>query len=318
MRSLFMILLFRHKSLVLSLSGHSRRTLNTSTRVTLGMKIPSFFGGDFAGHSATISPTTGKVIPVPEYLVPESMVEWGQIPSSLECITSEDYVEDDSLTLERRTIIVLPEVGCGIDNLETQSKCENFKLENAEQFDFGKAEMGVLYQKGQSGQKYRRLDVTINEKVPFLDSDCANESFLSRIRLTINIDPSSNQIQSPINLVKERKTSDQSSRGQIADGGGLDARTVTSLIGKANVNKPFTDRKVLSFEEVSGEGSQFFQTFMLPGHVLVEYDDPMRVSPWRLKISFFNQMEDATLVVIGSTTFSLCERGEHKIEFGSH
>lgn len=40
----------------------------------------SILGGDFAGQSATFSGIDGKLIPVPEYYVPESMIEWGQIP----------------------------------------------------------------------------------------------------------------------------------------------------------------------------------------------------------------------------------------------
>lgn len=40
----------------------------------------NILGGDFAGQSATFSGIDGKLIPVPEYYVPESMIEWGQIP----------------------------------------------------------------------------------------------------------------------------------------------------------------------------------------------------------------------------------------------
>ena len=177
--------------------------------------------------------------------------------------------------------------------------------------------MGILYQQCQSGQKYRRLDVAIGEKKPVLDSDCDGETFLPRIRLTINMDQSSNQIKSPIDIVKERKTSVQSSRGQIADGGGLDARTVTSLIGKSNVNKPFTDRNVLSFEEASEESSTFLHTFVLPGNVLLEYDDPVSDSPWRLKVSLLDQVDSGPFDIIGSTTFTTLEQGDYKIEFGT-
>ena len=33
----------------------------------------------------------GELVPVPERLVPPSMVEWGAIPPCLETLTSEDY-----------------------------------------------------------------------------------------------------------------------------------------------------------------------------------------------------------------------------------
>ena len=38
-------------------------------------------GGDWAGLSATFDPASGALVPVPEHLVPASMVEWGDVPS---------------------------------------------------------------------------------------------------------------------------------------------------------------------------------------------------------------------------------------------
>ena len=52
----------------------------------------SLMGGDYAGLSATFSAITGELIPVPEYLVPKVLLEWGQGPSCLEVIVSEDVV----------------------------------------------------------------------------------------------------------------------------------------------------------------------------------------------------------------------------------
>ncbi len=49
-------------------------------------------GGDYAGLHATFSSVCpGELVPVPERLVPPSMVEWGAIPPCLETLTSEDY-----------------------------------------------------------------------------------------------------------------------------------------------------------------------------------------------------------------------------------
>ena len=82
---------------------------------------------------------------MPERLVPPSMVEWGAIPPCLETLTSEDYWiavvvgdenDDDendndgggggsSPLLTRTVVTVLPEVGCGIDNLEVTRRSED-------------------------------------------------------------------------------------------------------------------------------------------------------------------------------------------------
>ena len=50
-------------------------------------------GGDFAGlHATFASVCPGELVPVPERLVPPSMVEWGAIPHCLETLTSEDWI----------------------------------------------------------------------------------------------------------------------------------------------------------------------------------------------------------------------------------
>ena len=54
-------------------------------------------GGDFAGYVGKFSPSDGALIPLPLYLVPEDLREWGQEPSSLEILVSEETTksEDD-------------------------------------------------------------------------------------------------------------------------------------------------------------------------------------------------------------------------------
>ena len=79
-------------------------------------------GGDFAGLKATFS-ASGKFLPIPEYLVPAELLEWGQEPSSLEVLVSE---EAKGKEWERQIISVLPAIGCAIDNLETQKSCDTF------------------------------------------------------------------------------------------------------------------------------------------------------------------------------------------------
>jgi len=48
-------------------------------------------------------------------------------------------------------------------------------------------------------------------------------------------------LEKPIRVVSERRTSPTSTRGSIASGGGLDAAAVSRLVGVENINKPFTE-----------------------------------------------------------------------------
>ncbi|VEU34756.1 unnamed protein product [Pseudo-nitzschia multistriata] len=91
----------------------------------------------FAGHLAEFSPADGSLLPVPLRLVPEELVAWGQAPKTLEILVSEAIeaeTETETKTLtgpapekcgapsrffRRRTVTVLPAVGCGLDSLDT-------------------------------------------------------------------------------------------------------------------------------------------------------------------------------------------------------
>jgi len=275
----------------------------------------SVYGGDFAGQSATFSPSNGKVILVPEHLVPSSMVEWGQIPSCLETITSEDPIilEEDNDDLhktvrqknfERNSVQIMPEVGCGLDNLDTM-KLKEF-IRKYEEFHFDKLGLdGVSV--GTSFIRKNRLEIV------FCFINQGEDHNMERIRVGINLSPNTKiQIKSPIDVIKERKTSSQSSQGKIADGGGLDARTVSSLIGRDNANKPFSEGKGIDYStltgdwkvytmdensviknEVEGRDIQFWnmdkdeqetsiQRLSLPGNVIVKFGG----SPLLLETSF--------------------------------
>ena len=59
-----------------------------------------------------------------------------------------------------------------------------------------------------------------------------------------------NMIEKPIIVVQECQTSTISSKGKIAEGRGLDARTVTTLIGKENKNRPFNDEQAFKLKEI--------------------------------------------------------------------
>jgi hypothetical protein len=82
-------------------------------------------GGDFAGKAATFNPADGSLIDIPDYLIPEALIEWGQAPKCLDILVSEDIDEE---LLVRSTVTVLPGTGCSIDNLETVKVTDDIDL----------------------------------------------------------------------------------------------------------------------------------------------------------------------------------------------
>ena len=319
-------------------------------------QITSIYGGDYAGQSATFSPITGKLIPVPEHYVPDSMIEWGQIPSCLEVIVSEDIIPNDddggtgndcSMSLSRNTVQVMPEVGCGLDNLDTMKLKENIPL-NLEEGSSSSIELEVKNDGNDNVDVYKvassttyvqekskhRVECIFTTPAPATatatatleNGDNSSQHQQSRIRIGVNFFPNKMELKSPIDIVKERKTSNSSSKGTIADGGGLDARTVTRLIGKDNSNRPLCEKNdEINYEKVivgswnviacnnsskddnnvaentvvvvdrHGDSSandketKTITTLSLPGNVIVQYGG----SPFTLEISFVvNQLGD--------------------------
>jgi hypothetical protein len=183
-------------------------------------------GGDFAGLQAKFSPSDGSLIPIPEYLIPKALVEWGQEPTVLEVLVSEEKDEDEDAFLKRQTITVFPAIGCGIDNLETQKSQESFPKE--------------LSHWSQHSDSAAALDTTLSSS----EGSCLHktetifslpDSHRIRVGLTLKVqkmnDGVSHEIQSPIVIYLERQTSATSSHGTRADGGGLDGRTISNLLG---------------------------------------------------------------------------------------
>ncbi len=290
------------------------------------------YGGEYAGLSATFSPTSGELIPVPEYYVPESMVEWGQIPSCFEVIVSEECLlkegenngrddgeyRDEYDGASRWTVQVMPEVGCGLDNLDTM------KTQKYISFDKSSSH-GLIGDRGTPlGISVSSVFINDENRVECIftvensnvdkDKDGENDSdmvIMKRTRIGINLFPNNQQIKSPIEIVKERKVSNKSSGGTIADGGGLDARTVSRLVGQSNSNRPFSEGKGIDLEkdmvglwtvhknsdrnksdetiEVDrdvqywGDNDDHTKTLSLPGNVIIRYSgSPLSI----LEISF--------------------------------
>lgn len=194
-------------------------------------------GGDYAGYSATFCRKSGELIPVPEHLVPESMIEWGDIPSHLETLTSEN--ESGENVTVRTTTIVLPEVGCGIDNLETTKK-EKILVADSTQWQLYVSDKNnqiatIDELKSAHQVELETIFQTAAEEVT--DENGKTITYPRRIRISFSVDTSTRSLTSDISIQVERQLSKRSSSGikwtgEQYNSGGLDARTVVNDIGK--------------------------------------------------------------------------------------
>jgi hypothetical protein len=244
-------------------------------------------GGDFAGQAATFNPADGSLIDIPDYLIPAALIEWGQAPKCLEVLVSEDI---DKERLVRSTITVLPDTGCSIDNLETVKVTDDIDLSTL----WGEDSNVVALQYSTSDEELRV------ETIFGLENGY-------RMRVAIDLVPHETvfAIQSPMVLVLERRTSASSSGGTLADGGGLDGRTVSILLGE-RLRKGVTFAQQEPLEE--SYDSQGIQFVSLPGNVSIAYgwlsDDE-----WVLQVGHIQEGTNTRRVV--SRQFSMAgEEGE--------
>jgi len=180
---------------------------------------------------------------------------------------SELQKTDESFTrnpyLSRVEVEVMPEVGCGLDNLDTMKKVTNITLGSVEVLhSFESFPLNGLLVLSQTkevrpssqhhGEKLYNINfeyVSLSEKF-LIENDDDTRSSCNRLRLNFVFNPLRNSIINQINLVRERRVCDKTTRGTIADDGGLDARTVTQLIGNAKFNaKDLEDCCIVSNEE---------------------------------------------------------------------
>jgi len=225
-----------------------------ATSSSTSKNVEALIGGDFAGYMGTFSPRDGSLIPIPTYLVPSALLEWGQEPSSLEVIVSEEECNSDSsdecVLLKRQTITALPAIGCGVDNLETTKSQQVFATNATNVFESTSARTLDVVKAGQD-------DTVVELETIFGLAE--EEAHRLRVSMTLQIleqDSMMCMIQSPIRVHLERQSSPVSSRGTVADGGGLDGRTVSTRIGtalKQHIN--FADRPPLAKGRIWTTGS---------------------------------------------------------------
>ncbi|CAB9508665.1 expressed unknown protein [Seminavis robusta] len=247
-------------------------------------------GGDFAGLKATFSPKDGALIPIPEYLVPEALLEWGQEPSSLEVLVSEEEEEEteQSGLKERQTICVLPAIGCGVDNLETQKTQQEFSTETT---SYSKPSDSTL-----------TLDTTTTLPSGKEGRVHQTETLFSlpdshRVRISLNLQVLPNdsafsyQIQSPIVMYLERQTNTTSNRGTRADGGGLDGRTVSTLLGDwLRLAHNFGKNKPLQWKpEKEDVTATITSVIHLPENVTIASGPAEEADTFMLQLSHFSK-----------------------------
>lgn len=174
--------------------------------------------GNYAGLLASFHPKTGALVPLPDYYIPDALKEWGQIPTTLEVLTSSFE------RVDRLQTIVLPETGCGIDNLETIMGTYSLQPMRQTVNDDPMA-LGYLV----TGPK--DIEATYFEAAfPHLLPDDTSGSIF-RCRVAVPIENSSK----PINMIIERRVEEVKNNLKIADttGGGLDGQSVARWLGKS-------------------------------------------------------------------------------------
>lgn len=221
------------------------------------------------------------------------MLEWGDIPSCLEVLTSEDWVamndidrddgevDDEEQHLVRTMITVLPEVGCGIDNLEVTKRSETIRLEC---WQYGKySEREVVVADRQRKNQQDILDVETIFQVDSYEDGDEDANQLRRIRVSFSLDltketeekssSSNDLLSSIITFNVERQHSSHSTQGTMwsrpsYNSGGLDARTVMHTIGKSIMNGDVFGVKRMGKGGDKGRGPWVF-----PNHIMEKDED---------------------------------------------
>lgn len=253
-------------------------------------------GGDFAGLVATFDPGDGSFIPIPEHLIPPSMVEWGQVPKCLEVLVSEEFYpspstkgndddeDDDDEILRRITTKILPDTGCSVDNLETVKVVDEIDLSsrwdsNDDPMVDGPMNTNVVGLQYSVGDDEIRLETIFELE--------GGDGYRMRVAIDLMI-PSLDTIaiQSPTVLTLERRTSSVSSGGTISDGGGLDGRTVSMLLGeRLRSSKTFVDDHPVGGARYEVNAINYVN---LPGGISIAYGW-LTEDDWMLQVGMLMQ-----------------------------
>lgn len=92
-------------------------SLQLSLAAAMVARPAARFGGEWAGWCCTYGSETGTLRRVNEQYLSDTAVEYGQVPAGFEECTTESW-EDGALV--RRSVRLLPETGCAVDNLAAE------------------------------------------------------------------------------------------------------------------------------------------------------------------------------------------------------
>ena len=92
-------------------------SLQLSLAAAMVSRPAARFGGEWAGWCCTYGSKTGTLRRVAEQYLSDTAVEYGQVPAGFEECTTESW-EGDALV--RRSVRLLPETGCAVDNLAAE------------------------------------------------------------------------------------------------------------------------------------------------------------------------------------------------------
>jgi hypothetical protein len=243
-----------------------------------GLIPPVPIVGDYAGLSATFD-MTGKLIPVPEYLVPPALLEWGQAPSCLETLVS---IGSD----QRWTATILPETGCGVDNLQVTRTVESFSGDSSHDDIFSVDH--AIHQQKLRVESYFGLELD-------LDGDNKEDTAKFRSRLALNLQVQGDQklqIIGPISIGLERQVDEISSSGTVGKGGGLDGRSVSRWLGALSKMLSFAERDMKGVSWVSSTNNDKsnlnsddeMTTLYLPGNLTLSYGSKDDDSQFQLEM----------------------------------
>jgi hypothetical protein len=236
--------------------------LRSSSETQDSQKVPGLpVGGDFAGLSSTFDAASGRLIPIPERLVPKALLDWDMSPSALEILVSEDIADS---VWNRQTLTILPEAGCGSENLMTMktveqaggstggsiwsskddadasetdcwSLCYPYAVGNQQRLRVETC-FGLALGEDEADQYRSRLVVDLLVPVPVVQRDDEKTS----LQL---------ELVNPVRLCLERQISTHSSGGTVADGG-LDGKRVFRWLGSI-----LSSKKMQAFAEDDTSGT---------------------------------------------------------------
>jgi hypothetical protein len=306
-------------------------------------------GGDFAGLAATFCPGSGDFIPLPEHLIPESLKEWGQEPKCLELLVSEDLrsmdgSSGDELTMIRVTTTILPDTGCSVDNLETIKAADEIDLttgtliqEKRWRLENDGETINDWDNNAVVALKYPLIGGNINNNNEFEKNELRLETIFGlsdgtqrhRLRVVLDLqieyvadDVTSGDnngviigVQKPMMVIMERRTSSISSGGTISDGGGLDGRTISLLLGeRLRGSQTFVDT-----EPPLGQSYENNETGIryvaLPSNILLAYGWINDDTQWTIQIGHVAADGSSRRVV--SRTFTETQDGQLDFEIDS-